>query len=310
MTQEATKRRKLLARAQGEAVPAVRLTERDLAIIDAVYNYRALTTDQIQELLFPLGATGSVHGRRVHCQHRLKLLYHNGYLGRDERPTRLSEGRMPLVYFLDRLGAQALAAYRKLAVEELDWRVRDNTAGASHLFLDHLLHTNDIRIALTRAGEAEGWDVVRWIDDRSLRRREMKEYVVLPEGNERVAIVPDGFFSLAQGSGIFHHFVEADLRTVVGFSSKSGRRDWARKVRAYLAYHQSGQYTKRYGAQIFRVLTVTTGRERLENLKHITEGASGKSMFWFTTYDALAAQPLLTSPIWAVAGREQLASLV
>lgn len=288
----------------------MRLTQRDLAIIDAVYTYRALTTNQIQQLLFPVANGGSVHGRLVHCQHRLKLLYHNGYLTRDERPTKLSEGRQALIYFLDKLGAQAIAAYRNLALEELDWRPRDNTAGASHLFLDHLLHTNDVRIAFQLAAATDGWEIVRWLDDRTLRRREMKEYVTLPETAERVAIVPDGFFSLARDRDIYHHFIEADLATVVGVSSKSGRRDWARKVRAYLAYFQSGQYAKRYRADTFRVLTVTTGDGRLENLLRITEEVGGKSIFWFTTYEALLAQPLVAAPIWSVAKREGLSPLV
>jgi hypothetical protein len=310
MTPIPTKRRKLLRRSPSENTPPVRLTERDLAIIDAVYTYRALTTNQIQQLLFPVVTGGSVRGRLVHCQHRLKLLYHNGYLTRDERPTKLSEGRQALIYFLDKLGAQAIAAYRHVALEELDWRPRDNTAGASHLFLDHLLHTNDVRIALQLAAATDGWDIVRWLDDRTLRRREMKEYVALPETGEHVAIVPDGFFSLARERDIYHHFIEADLATVVGLSSKSGRRDWARKVRAYLAYFQSGQYAKRYKAQSFRVLTVTTGAGRLENLLRITEEAGGKSIFWFTTYEALSAQPFVAAPIWSVANREGLSALI
>lgn len=307
-------RRKLLKRDGQESRPAVRLTERDIAIIQAVYEYRALTTTQIQRLLFPVRAKAqSEQGRRVVAQQRLKLLYHNEYLTRDERPTRLSEGRQALVYFLDKKGAQLLATYLKIEPTELDWRPRDNVAGAGWLFLDHLLHTNDVRLGLTAAIQASGCRVTRWIDDRSLRRREMKEYVTLKTdvgADEKVAIVPDGFFSLVQGEKVFHHFVEVDLATVVGLSSKSGRRDWARKVRAYLAYHQSGQYKARYGAQEFRVLTVTTGTGRLENLRAITEEAGGKNRFWFTTFEQLADLHLLSEQIWSVAGQHEPLSLV
>ena len=186
-------------------------------------------------------------------------------------------------------------------------------AGAGHLFLDHLLHTNDVRIAFTLDAQAQNCQLTDWIDDRSLRRRETKEYVTLKNATgkaERVAIVPDGFFSLLSGDRHFHHFVEADLRTVVGLSSKSGRHDWARKVRAYLAYHESGQYGRRYDAQEFRVLTVTTGEGRLENLKAITEEAGGKQRFWFTTYEQLAACRPLVDPCWAVAGRSDLRPLI
>ena len=308
------KRRKLLKRDGQESRPAVRLTERDIAIIQAVYEYRALTTIQIQRLLFPVcAAAESANGRRVVAQQRLKLLYHNEYLTRDERPTKLSEGRQALVYFLDKRGAQLLATYLKIEPTELDWRPRDNVSGAGWLFLDHLLHTNDVRLGLTSAAQASECQITRWIDDRALRRREMKEYVMLKTEsgvNERVAIVPDGFFSLVRGETVFHHFVEVDLATVVGLSSKSGRRDWARKVRAYLAYHQSGQYKARYGAQEFRVLTVTTGQGRLENLRAITEEAGGKHRFWFTTFEQLATMHLLTEKVWSHAGQHDLRSLV
>lgn len=308
------KRRKLLKRDGDENRPAIRLTERDMAIIQAVYEYRALTTTQLQRLLFPVCASSkSERGRQVVAQQRLKLLYHNEYLTRDERPTKLSEGRQALVYFLDKKGAQLLATYLKLELTELDWRPRDNVSGAGHLFLDHLLHTNDVRLALASAAQALNCRVTRWIDDRSLRRREMKEYVTLKTdlgADERVAIVPDGFFSLVQGDKVFHHFVEVDLATVVGLSSKSGRRDWARKVRAYLAFHQSGQYRARYGAQEFRVLTVTTGPGRLENLRAITEEAGGKNRFWFTTFAELHQLRSLADPIWSYAGQHDLRSLV
>ena len=303
-------RRKLLTRDNGDHKPAVRLTDRDLAIIKSVYEHRALTTPQIQRMHFPAGQGRSERGRLVHCQHRLKLLYHNGYLTRDERPTKLSEGREALVYFLDTLGAKLLASYYKVDISELDWRPRDNTAGANHLFIDHLLHTNDVRIALTCAAQADGWDVTRYVDDRDLRRKEMKAYVQLLGESERVAIVPDGFFTLSSDQRTFHHFLEVDLRTVVGLSSKTGRRDWSRKVRAYLEYFHSGRYGERYSAKGFRVLTVTTGQTRLQNLFEITEDAGGKSLFWFTTLDAVASLQSLSEPIWSVAGRDGLSPLV
>lgn len=309
---ETKQRRKLLKRDGEGTRPSVRLTERDVAIIQAVYEYRALTTPQIQRLIFPL-CGGSERGRLVVAQQRLKLLYHNEYLTRDERPTKLSEGRQALVYFLDKRGAQLLATYLKCDVAELDWRPRDNVAGAGHLFLDHLLHTNDVRIALTLAAQANGYRLLRWIDDRSLRRREMKEYVTLPTDDgkgERVAIVPDGFFSIVRGDKVFHHFLEVDLATVVGLSSKSNRRDWARKVRAYLAFHRSGQYKTRYNADEFRVLTVTTGPDRMENLQAITEEAGGKNRFWFTTFEQLTDTHALSERVWSYAGQRNWHSLL
>ena len=97
---------------------------------------------------------------------------------------------------------------------------------------------------------------------------------------------------------------------MVGVSSKSGRRDWARKVRAYSAFYESGQYAQRYSAEQFRVLTVTTGAVRLANLKTITEEAGGGRRFWFTTYEQLTSQTAFSAPVWSVAGSNDTYALL
>jgi predicted transcriptional regulator len=83
-----------LQRASKDTLPSFRLTERDIEIIQAVYAYRALTTDHIETLLF----SPSTHSR---CLFRLKNLYHHGFLLRTEQPQSLTEGRKPFVYWLD-----------------------------------------------------------------------------------------------------------------------------------------------------------------------------------------------------------------
>ena len=304
-----TGRLKTLERAGSACLPAVRLTKRDIAIVNACYEYRALTTPQIQQLIFGQQERSA----QVKCQQRLKLLFHHGYLHRDEQPTKLTDGRRPLIYFLDKKGAQFLAGCLDTKVSELDWDAKDNTAGAGHLFIDHLLKTNDVRIAITLATLKQNAAIERWIDDKMLRRRHTKAYVTLKETKQeeqRVALVPDGYFHLRQQQHHSHYFLETDMCTVVGLSTKSGRRDWAKKIRSYLAYTDSGQFQERYHAQSFRVLTVTTGERRLANLKKITEEVGGKARFWFTTFEQLSSETALSQSIWQVAGREGLYSLI
>jgi hypothetical protein len=60
--------------------------------------------------------------------------------------------------------------------------------------------------------------------------------------------------------------LEIDLRTVTGVASVWGKRDWARKVSAYLEYYRSGNYQERYKTQSLRILTVMTGEKRLERV--------------------------------------------
>jgi hypothetical protein len=235
----------------------------------------------------------------------MQLLFHHGYLWRDEMPTRLGEGRRPLVYFLDTIGAELLAQMAGCEVDDLDWNRKGNDVGGQ--FLEHLLATNDVRIAITMATRTKDWRIGQWIDDRALKRPQMKDYVTLtgPQGGtRRAAVVPDGYFVLDTGQHLYHHFLEVDLCTVTGQASTWGRRDWARKVTAYLEYYRSGAYRERYGTQSLRVLTVTRGERRLENLKAITERAGGRARFWFTTFEHVNPATILTEPIWQVASRE------
>lgn len=294
-------------RASLQALPGFRLTQRDREIIKAVYAHRALTTLQIARFFFP---PSPKRGINSWGQYRLQLLYQYRYLYRVEQAQKLSEGRKPLVYFLDVNGAQVVADILGLAPEELDWRPGENDV--SPLFLDHLIATNDVRIAISLAAQKQGWKVAKWIDEKTLKSSQMKDVVEItgPQGRkQRAAVVPDGYFLLHAGEYVYHHFVEVDRRTVTGEASLWGRRDWARKVRAYLAYFRSGKYQDRYQAKGLRILTVTTGERRLANLKTVTEKVGGKKMFWFTTFDKVTPETVLTDPIWQMASEEGFHSL-
>ena len=303
--------RKLLVRAL-DNLPALELVQRDVAICNAVYEYRAMTASQIQQLLFP-ARNGKVRSMLVQTQDRLKRLFHHGYLARDEQPVKLSEGRLPLVYFLAKTGAILLADHLGVEVGALDWHPRHNAAGAGHLFINHLLRTNDVRVALTVALQRADYPLIRWLDDRSLKRQHWKDYVSVTEPDGRLvqrAIVPDGYFHFSDGQYQYHQFVEVDLATVVGRASVSGRRDWAQKVQGYVAYHATGGYQARYATNSLRVLTVTTSQERLAHLKATTEEEGGRSRFWFTTLAELTGETALHVPIWQVAGKAERCALI
>lgn len=302
---EKRKRLKTLTRAGEEELPGFRLTLRDLDILRAVCVCRALTAPQIEALFFT--HPNDSRGVNARCKLRLRLLYHHGYLFRDEQPTKLSEGRKPLVYFLDRLGAESLS---NLEGCEVDWNPRDNDV--SYPFLEHLLATNDIRVAVTLSAKHHALDIPVWLDDKTLKSRQMKDTVILKGekgGREKAAVVPDSYFRLETQEDLFNFFVECDLGTVTLDATGTGKRDWARKIHAYLEYYRSGAYEKRYQTKDIRVLTVTRSEKRMRNLKEVTEAAGAKSRFWFTTFDAVREADILTSPIWALATRDDLHAL-
>jgi hypothetical protein len=158
-----------------------------------------------------------------------------------------------------------------------------------------------------------GLEISRWIDDHTLRQKGTTDYVMLKtkEGTQqRVSLVPDGYFILENQEIRHHQFLEIDMGTMTGMYAKYGRRDWARKVAAYLEYYRSGKYLERYRTKSMRVLTVTTSDRRLANLKGVTENAGGNGRFWFTTFESIRTRDALSDPIWHVAASEGMRALV
>lgn len=298
-------------------LPAFRLTPRDREVVKAVYTHRAMTTPQIEALLFP-PENGQDHRTKTsRVRHRLKMLFQHGYLFRDEQPTKLSEGRKPLVYFIDQQAVPLLAEEYGVFPEEIMWKPKDNDV--RWMFLEHLLATNDVRIAIELAAKQHGYALHRWLDDMTLKSVEMRDSVTIygPTGAPlKVTIVPDGYFFLTADSYDYHCFLEVDMGTETAKSSKFGRRDFSRKMLGYLEYYKSGLYKKKYdpegGYEALQmcVLTVTTSEARLASLKRVAEEAGAGEQFCFTTFGRVSPETVLTAPIWYLAGEEGLHSLI
>ncbi len=304
-------RLKTLKRATSKQLPAMRMTKRDHEIIKAVYEYRALITPQIETLLF----LPDTPGKKTRCVPRLQKLYHHGYLWRDALPTKPTEGNRPLIYRIDEKSLSLLPDLLNVEPEEIEWSKREHNVTSP--FLGHLLRTNDVRVAVEVACQKQGLEIVRWLDDQTLKSHHAKEYVTVegPRGGKQdAAFIPDGYFHLQMFDGErtrnAHHFLEVDMGTMVGQATAWGKATWVKKIRTYLAYANSGKFTARYQAKSFRMLTATTTDRRLTTLKTITEKAGGKYRFWFTTFDKLNYQTVLTEPIWYIAGREGSHTLI
>jgi hypothetical protein len=271
--------------------PPMLLTERDKAIIAAVYEYRALRQDQLQALFF---------GSQTAAQRRLALLYHHGFLERQFLLARGGIMNSPILYLLDRRGEELLRA--EYGADEVQWKSGDNKVGGD--FLEHTLSINDFRIAVTLACHQLGYAVLEWRSEAQLKQEYDRVTLRTPTGRSRtVAVVPDSFFALQTPYGRTHFFLELDRGTMT-------TKRFQTKVEAYLVYYRSGGYQKRYGARSLRVLTVTLGERRLESLKAVTEQAGGQAWFWFGVLPELSAERALNAPVWSVAGREGRFSLI
>ena len=242
-----------------------------------LHNWRFLRQDQLVALL----------GLKQDIQTTLDDLVAADIVRRFSNP--LSASPTDSIYALGKRGA-ALAA-SALGGDRARLLRSAQGSAVKPLFLDHLLHINDIRLAFhLSASHQPGHRLDIWLEDRQLADR-------VPDTSQAggwLPVRPDGYLVYRTPGRQLHAFVEADLGTVTN-------KRWAVRVQAYVAYRLSGAFRQRYGISSFRVLTVTTTARRLSNLLRTTEKAGGKSLFWFATWTDLAAHSPL-SAIWSVAG--------
>ena len=280
---------------------APRWTDRDFAIVESVYIHRGLTQPQIQALHF-----GDTEGQKKQCQRRLRVLFDNRMLGRKEQPTMRAQGSKPYLYYLKKLGAQWICDEREIELDDLHWKPK-HIRDMSYVNVPHFVATNDVRVAIELDASRLGMPIHTWHDDRTLKSKEMKDYVTIinkQTGTRRkVAVIADGYFHLEAPEYHFHFLLEIDMST-------EGSKKWKAKIAGHLEYFRSGKYQERYKTKGQRILTITTTQRRLENLKEWTEEAGGRRRFWFTTFDQITPQTVLSRPIWYRGGETDLVSLI
>jgi len=136
---------------------AQRLTPRDIEIMDAVWEHRVLTTDQLTSLYFP-----SIHRAR----HRLLDLHRLRALDRFRpwAPT----GSRPWHWHLGPAGAHLLAAQRGITHADLRYRPDSASAIALSSRLTHQVGVNQFFASLHAAGQrsTNGSRVLEWWPER------------------------------------------------------------------------------------------------------------------------------------------------
>lgn len=275
---KATGKRLSKFRRIANAVPHV-LTDRDMAIVAAVADYRLLSRSQIQRLL-GFGATTRVN-------FRLQKLFHNGYLRRYYLPT--LKGSSQAIYTLDTAGVP-VAAERLGKNTKSFWKPK-----ALHpFFLAHQLAVNDVRIAFELAARAhEDHQLLQWLPEEECYDR------FFFAGHWR-SLTPDAFLRYRVGRQVLSAFVEVDRGTMPN-------RRFKEKVERYFAYDVSGRYASRYKGQRFRVLVIAQSQARLENLK-TTAAQVAQRYCWFTGVSEVRENAPLMA-IWQTIGRERKSPL-
>jgi hypothetical protein len=272
----------------------MQLQERDKAVARAVHDFRVLHQDQIETLLF---------GSRQTAQLRLAKLYDHGFLDRRPLPTIGGAASSPILYVLDKRGAELLRAEYGI-----DAQVQKKGKKLGVKFLEHTIDINTFRVAVVVAARDSDYELEQWIDDQSLSADYDRVDIPTPKGTSRsVAIIPDGYFVLNVP------WISGRARTRFCLELDRGTMDLGRfksKILAYIAYVESGAYSQRYQSKSLRVLTVTTSLARLANLKAKTEQAGGHEAFFFTTLDQVSSETIFHDEIWEIAGSAQRHALL
>lgn len=274
--------------------PGLRLTERDVAIINSVAHYRVLNAGMIGRVLELNGfdahgidaQTGATdHAKKI--RDRLTELFHGGFLSRPRAGFSFAfPGSEPIVYGLGPEGRRLLHAHGHCEVGADGLR---KTQAARSGFLQHQLLTNEVALSLRdSAGRRSGLTLAiddEIVDDREVHTRPFRfnADITLGADQRKVGIVPDLGFTISNADRIHAYFVEIDRETEPAIRNKRSRggrtptlagTSILKKMLGYGALKSSGIVNQCLGWRNFKVLFVCESRpgggDRIARLQEIT----------------------------------------
>jgi hypothetical protein len=277
------------------------LTPRDLAILRVVHRHRLLRSTHLVAL------SG---GSRQATLRRLHLLFHHGYLDRPSMQLDwYARGSEPLVYALGNRGAEILEAEGKVRRGGVRWDTKNRNL--SRVFLHHTLAIAEIMVAFEVA--CRGREGVRFIppeemlagappETRRLRLPFRWQVDVRHDGKlHRLGVEPDKVFGLRfegerEGRNLAFFFLEADRGTMPVMRKGLAQTSFLRKLLCYQETWRKDLHKAHLGIPNFRVLTVTTSRERVEHLVEACRSlpGGGSRLFLFADQGALSNGDILS----------------
>lgn len=275
------------------------IQKRDIEIIKLVWEYRFLSSEQIQAL---------VEGSDQVKLRRLQKLYHHGYLDRPFSQIVFSNpllGPKKMVYGLGDRGADLLAEAYNIDRGKIKWDEKNKEVREQ--YIQHTLMVSEFRACLTLSLKNNPGTELRWLmgDNQEMRQ----EVRFKEDGKEkRLPIIPDGFFQIDDPGGKMYFFLEADRSTMTNAR-------YYNKMRAYWLWWKQG-LPKNLDISNFRVLTIARTKQRMENLikttKSVDDSQRGSYMFWFASIDnyVLIEPKNILGSIWRTPADSILHSLL
>ncbi len=273
---------------------AFRVTERDIDILKAVNRYRYMRTGQIKRLIFPENQSSQS------CQKRLKLLFHNKYLGRAHPFLQYgNEGQnSEVAYFLDQAGAKCL---NENGIGLVFSRTKKRLKHNPQL---HALDLAEFRVNLELAlQQAESLTLRLFVPDfllkegatslTGLKRYRLYEEIRDPATGQTTVFFPDAAVILEspQNEAKRLFFVEIDRGT-------EGLETIRRKIAAYHLYATHRLYSKYGDFDRFIVLFQTNSPRRAANMVRLINEMQCKPTTLVTDHKQVTATTLLKGDIW------------
>ena len=288
----------------------IALTDRDLRILRFVAEHRFLRSQHLAALLPDAGRQGLVR--------RLQDLWEHGYLDRPRRQTQYYHeggGSKQMVYGLGNKGAAVLREHCGFP-QTSRWADKNREAG--ELFLAHRLEVADFMVALERECRARGGieliqlqDILRQAPDglkHSKKAGQWRVQIAWKEQTFSKYVEPDKIFGLRhldkpEGANRSFFFLEVDrgTMTVVPKDLRLTKATVLRKLINYAHTRIDETHKTRYGLPNFRVLFVTTSKERVESFidahqRHTRSLGIRSSLFLFADKERVTEHGILSAP--------------
>ncbi|WP_194479223.1 replication-relaxation family protein [Bradyrhizobium sp. CCBAU 53338] len=272
----------------------MRITARDIALLRNIARFRLVSTADLALL---------DGGSAQNVSRSLLALWENGYVERPEAQVTsrmLYEGSRPTIYGLSRKGAHLLRS-GGLEVPRRLLDGIDKERGAGWRFVQHTVEVASFLIALVVAVRKRS--DLRLLSQgellgnrgKKLPRQVKLEVCIRLDGVlTRNAVVPDALFGLQYDDGTESYFMlEIDRGEMpVERYRDITRTYFSKKLNTYWEAYRRRCHVTELGLESFRVLTVTTTRERVERMiaavGRMTQGR-GSNVFLFADQQMLSA---------------------
>lgn len=284
-------------------IQALRITDRDLAILQSLATARYLTIEALEWLHFPHRRTAWEAAYQTQqpykptslLYNRMKRMHEAKLVLRIQRPVALASSRFrrePDVYALAPDGADWLADATGITTTAIRAeRLRSRSFNA----LAHSVGIGTFYAAMRTKVESMQLTLTDWQSDYALSKRYDRLTVRVTQANgavkqQRMPVLPDGAFFIVNQDTRYLFFVEIDRGRHVS--------TWREKIMAYEAYVRSRELKARYGVESFTLLTATTTETQRQQLMQATAQINAKpgGRYLFTRISDL--HPLTIGHAW------------